>query len=136
MLPLEILLSSIDIGVDRVGSRLPLQGRCACLRVGLGFHLLHVVDSGGDVWFFTKTLPFLGLGSYFFCYPCVLVLLLSLSRLCRLPFGPPSDSVPAHRSEKEAAAEETSDRHNVEGTDNDVRGWEGHPSYPLSPSRM
>ena len=25
MLPLEILLSSIDIGVDRVGSRLPLQ---------------------------------------------------------------------------------------------------------------
>ena len=31
MLPLEILLSSIDIGVDRVGSRLPLQGRCARL---------------------------------------------------------------------------------------------------------
>ena len=26
---LEILLSSIDIGVDKVGSRLPLQGRCA-----------------------------------------------------------------------------------------------------------
>ena len=35
MLPLEILLSSIDIGVDRVGSRLPLQGRCACLRLDL-----------------------------------------------------------------------------------------------------
>ena len=54
MLPLEILLSSIDIGVDRVGSRLPLQGRCACLRVGLGFHLLHehgqLMDvSDGDV---------------------------------------------------------------------------------------
>ena len=29
MLPLEILLSSIDIGVDRIGRRLPLQGRCA-----------------------------------------------------------------------------------------------------------
>ena len=95
-----------------------------------------MVDSGGDVWFFTKTLPFLGLGSYFFCYPCVLVLLLSLSRLCRLAFGPPSDSEPAHRSEKEAAAEETSDRRNVEGTDNDVRGWEGHPSYPLFPLRI
>ena len=35
MLPLEILLSSLDIGVDRVGSRLPLQGRCACLRLDL-----------------------------------------------------------------------------------------------------
>ena len=35
MLPLEILLSSIDIGVDRVGSRLPLPGRCACLRLDL-----------------------------------------------------------------------------------------------------
>ena len=35
MLPLEILLSSIDIGVDRVGSRLPLQGQCACLRLDL-----------------------------------------------------------------------------------------------------
>ena len=133
MLPLEILLSSIDIGVDRVGSRLPLQGRFAWV----GFRSIsYRGGSGGDVWFFTKTLPFLGLGSYFFCYPCVLVLLLSLSRLCRLAFGPPSDSEPAHRSEKEAAEDETPDRHNVEGADSDVRGWEGHPSYPLSHSRM
>ena len=39
------ILSSIDIGVDRVGSRLPLQGRCALFKVGfrsLIFHQDHV----------------------------------------------------------------------------------------------
>ena len=36
MLPFEILLCSIGIGVDRVGSRLPLQGRCALVKVGFG----------------------------------------------------------------------------------------------------
>ena len=46
MLPLERVLTSIDIGVDRVGSRLPLQGRCACLiKVGFGSIFLHTDGS-------------------------------------------------------------------------------------------
>ena len=51
MLPLEILLSSIDIGVDRVGSRLPLQGRCACLRLDFGSHNFHMRQGrlGGNI---------------------------------------------------------------------------------------
>ena len=81
-----------------------------------------------DVWSFTKTLPFLGVVcKYYLCF----LVLMSSSLSCRLAFDPPSE--PAPRSEKEAAADETPDRHNVEGADSDVRGWEGHPSYPLSP---
>ena len=97
---LLILLSSIDIGLDRVGSRLPLQGRCAIL-----------VRSGGDVWFFTKTLPFLGVVRYFSIISASLSCCFFPSLLCRLAFGPPSE--PARRSEKEAAADETPDHENV-----------------------
>ena len=133
MLPFTRVLTSIDIGVDRVGSRLPLQGRCACLRLDL--------DPFSFTWWqrwdcvvLHQDLAVLRSCSLFFYYPCFLVLLLSSSLLCRLAFGPPSE--PTRRSEKEAAADETPDHHNVEGADSVVRGWEGHPSYPLSPGRM
>ena len=69
--------------------------------------------------------------SLFFYYPCFLVLLLSSSLLCRLVFGLPSE--PARRSEKEAAADETPDRHNVEGADSDVRGVGRPPILPPFP---
>ena len=59
--------------MDRVGSRLPLQGRCACLRLDLDLPSLYIlVRSGGDVWFFTKTLPFVGVVRCFSTIPVFL----------------------------------------------------------------
>ena len=83
------------------------------------------------MWFFTKTLLFLGVVRYFSIISASLSCCFFPSLLCRLAFGPPSE--PARRSEKEAAADESLDHENVEGADSDVRGWEGHPPNPPSP---
>ena len=65
-----------------------------------------------DVWFFTKTLPFLGVGSYFFfllsLFACPAAV---LSLLCRLAFGATLE--PVRRSEKEAVAAVTPDLNDV-----------------------
>ena len=98
------------------------------VKVGIWFSKLSRGASGGDVWSFTKTLPFLGVVCYF--SSSIIAASLSCcffpSLLCRLAFGPPSE--PARRSEKEAAADETPDHENV------VMCGGGKATHPTPPS--
>ena len=58
--------------MDRVGSRLPLQGRCACLRLDLDRSIFTWCAAVSDVWSFTKTLPFVGVVRCFSTIPVFL----------------------------------------------------------------
>ena len=83
-----------------------------------------------DVWFFTKTLPFVGVVRYFSTIStslscCFLLLYNGVLRSVH-PRSPR-----AAVSEKEAAVAEMADRHVVEGAAGDVLGWEDHPPYPF-----
>ena len=106
-----------------------------CLfKVGFWIALSSRRASGGDVWSFTKTLPFLGV----VCYFSSSTIPVPLSCCFFLPYYAVLRSVHP-RSPRAAVRRRLLQQRRPTSTmweeaDSDVRGWEGHPPNPPPPT--